>query len=397
MNPLEIAVPEGQEAYVRWFPGETLSLLEVWSADLEPQDPTEIDLSPIRNVPEGNGPGFVRLPRTSLMRAYTALLCPNGAASTYDVVWQGPVGTRRLRVTLDAASGPVAPVTGVGRDSQIAPLRVGALTAGLLFESRVSAVDRLLDELGWLRNESGLEGNVNSVSDGRTLALTEGPPKLLQPLVQHVRQQEAALRSVTLQVRVLTVPEESVRAALSQGALAAGEALPAGFLERLRSAGAVEGERVTLPLTSGVRGGFRVGRSVTGLTGFDVEVAQQAGAVDPTAGALFAGLEGEATLSAAADGLQIALEGRVAWGDAKAGSVTMTYRPPVGMAFNREKGGVEPGPEATRHPVFPLLGGGGGEVQATWAVGGKDAAERLLGLVMRGGEAVLVLGAATVP
>jgi hypothetical protein len=342
----------------------------------------------------------VRLPKTAIVRAYTALLCPNGAPAAHDVVWQGPAGTRRLRLAFDGASAPVAPVTGVGRESEIAPLRIGALSAGLLFESRVSAVDRLLDELGWLRNEAGHEGTVGSVSDGRTLSLAEGPPRLLQVLTQHVRQQEAGLKTATLKVRVLTVPEESIRPALAQGTLTPGEVLPAGLLERLRTAGAVEGEGVALPLTSGVRGGFRVGRSVTGLTGFDVEVAQQAGAVDPTAGALFAGLEGEATLSVGAQGLTIALEGRVAWGDPKTGSVTMTYRPPVGMAFNREKSSalaLEPGPEATRHPVFPLLGGGSGEVHATWPVLPKDAGECLLGLVLRGGEAILVLGSAALP
>jgi hypothetical protein len=398
MNPLEVSLPEGQEAYVRWFPGETLSLLEVWSADLEHQDATEIDLSPVRNVPEGNGPGTVRLPSTAIVRAYTALLFPAGGGAGQDIVWQGPAGTRRLHVALDGFSAPVAPAPGVSREGQIAPLRIGALSAGLLFESRVSTVDRLIDEFGWLRNDTGFDGNISSPADGRTLSLAEGPPKLLQVLSEHLRKQEAALRTATLKMRVLTVPEESVRATLAQGALAVGEPLPAGFLERVRTAGAVDGEAVTLPLTSGVKAGFRAGASITGLTGSDVEVAQQAGALDPSTGTMFTGLSGEATLSTGAHGLQVVVEAQVAWGDPKAGSITYTFRPPVGMAFNRERsGGGEPGPEATRHPTFPLLGGGAGEVYASWTVAPKEAAERLLGLVMRGGEAVLVLGSVVTP
>jgi hypothetical protein len=397
MNPVEMPLPEGQEAYVRWFPGETLSLLEVWSGDLEPQDPTEIDLSAARNVPEGNGPGTVRLPRTAVLRAYTALLFPPAGGAGQDIVWQGPAGTRRLRVALEGVSPPLAPAAGLGRDGQIGPLRTGAVAAGLLFESRNSAMDRLMDELGWIQNSAGLEGNVQSHGRAQSLALVEGPAKLFQALGDHVRRQEAALRSAMLRVRVLTVPEESVRATLAQGALSVGEPLPAGLLERLRTAGAVEGEAITLPVAAGVKAGFRVGASIAGLTGFDVEVAQQAGAVDPISGALFAGLAGEATLASGPQGMSMAVEATVSWGDPKASTITMTFRPPVGMSFNKEKSGSEPGPQETRHPVFPLLGGGSGEVHASFPVAAKDAGERLLGLVLRGNEALLVLGSATSP
>jgi hypothetical protein len=97
-------------------------------------------------------------------------------------------------------------------------------------------------------------------------------------------------------------------------------------------------------------------------------------------------------------GLHAVVDATVSWADPKAETVTYTYRPPVGMAFNQEKsGGAEVGPEGTRRPVFPLLGGGSGEVHGICPVLPRDASERLLGVVVRKGEALLVLGSATTP
>ena len=395
-NPYEAELPEGQEAYVRWFPGETASLLEVWTGELEHLDATTIDFSPVRGVPEGSGHGTVRLPRTAINRAYTALLLPAAGPSTHDITWQGLGGPRRLRLTVDGAPPAVAPVTpGHNPGLRMAALRMGAGSSGLLFASRRDRMDHAREELSALTEAAGVEGWVNQDPHLGGVAVISGPQTLLETYRAHTKRREGALRSGTLKVRVLTVPEESVRAPFAQGTLAVGAALPEGLAERLRSAGSVEGEGVSIPLTTGVKGGFRCGASVAGFTGFDVEVAQEAGCTDPLCGAMFHGLAGEALVSSGAAGFHVALDALVQWADPKAGTLTTTFRAPVGMAFNRDK--VGPEPTDARHPVFPLLGGGGGEIHAAWNVAPKEGGERLLGVLMRGADALLILGSFTTP
>lgn len=395
-NPYEAELPEGQEAYVRWFPGEAGSLLEVWSGDLEHLDATEIDLSPARGAPEGSGHGTVRLPRTAVNRAYTALLLPPGGTATQEIAWQGLAGPRRLRLSVEGAPQDLAPVAHArNTQTQIAPLRLGAAAEALLFESRSGRIDRTIEELNALAGSMGQEGWVNGVPGGGGLAVAGGSRALLDAYRAHVKRNESALRAGTLRLRVLTVPEESVRAPFTQGTLAVGAALPEGLAERLRGAGSVEGEGIALPLLTGVKSGFRCGASVAGFMGFDVEVAQESGTSDPLCGARFHGLAGEAVLSNGPAGLHVRVEASVQWADAKASTLITTFRAPVGMDFNHDK--VGPEPTDVRHPVFPLLGGGGGDVSGSWVVAPKDSGERLLGVVMRGGDALLVLGSFSAP
>lgn len=388
MNPDERALPEGQEAYVRWFPGETVSLLEVWSGDLEHLEVGELDLVGARNMPESSGPGVLRFPRTAVNRAYSALLFPS-AGGTQEVAWQGAGGARRLRLRLDAApaSGAALPRDPEGQ-SHTAALRLGPSAAGLLFDSRPGRVEALTQELSTLTNGIWQEGPLG-VLPGGGIGVARVPRAVLEAWTAFVKQEESALRTGRLEVRLVTVPEEAVRAALSDGTLGVDLPLPAGLVERLRQAGAVEGESVSLPLLTGVKAGFRCGASVPGLSGFDVEVAQESGAVDPLTAALFHGLSGEAHLSGSGERLHVRVDATVSWADPKSGTVTATYRPPVGSEFNRDHVGAEP--TDVRRPVFPLLGGGSSEVRAEWDPSPKDGGERLLGLVPRGNDLVLVL------
>lgn len=388
MKPVLMDLPEGQELYARWLPGETRSLVELWSGDLEHLDEVEVDFTPIRNVPEASGAGPVRFPRTAVRRAYTACMLP-AAGGSRELRWSGPGGARSLRLALSAAPGRGALAASGEAPGRLAWLRTGASASGLLFEARADDQGSLLNDLrsGILPGEVSLHG---AMSSGNTLLAFSGSEADLVAAAAELARREAALVSRDLRLRVLTVPEEAVRAALADGSLANGSVLTPPLAERLRVAGAVEGEGVTLPLVVGVKAGLRSGISVPGLVALDVEVAQQAGGTDPVTGARFAGLAGEARLSVLGQGLRLWVQADLTWADPKGGSVALTFRPPVGMQFNRDKVGVEP--ESPRRVNLPVLTGGGALLDATIDVPADDGSERLLGVCVRGQEALLLLG-----
>ncbi len=385
MHPTLQALSEGQELYVRWLPGETRSVVELWSGDLEHLDDVQVDLTPIRNVPESSGPGPARLPRTALRRAYTALLLePGGVAS---VAWKGPEGPRRLRLELRAVSPAGEPHA--RDDFRIGVLRTGALASGLLFEARPARGDSLAEDL-YAVPPPNTEISVDTLSDtGGSLMLMRAVAPAFEAVRTHLRKAEAALAGATLRLRVVTVPEESLRQALVSGGLAVGEPLTDAVLEAFKRAGLVEGHGLELPLLVDAKAGFRSGQSVPGLVRLDVEVAQQAGGLDPSFGVRFAGLAGEAVLVRTPQGLLLKLEATVSWADPKGGSVDLTFRPPVGMAFSKDRPQNEL--EGYRRVTLPTLTGAGAEIVATLPLSPGDGAERLAGMTMRGAEAVLLL------
>ena len=157
----------------------------------------------------------------------------------------------------------------------------------------------------------------------------------------------------------------------------------------LERAGLVEGHGLVLPLLVGAKAGFRVGQSVPGLVRLDVEVAQMSAGLDPSFGVRFAGLAGEALLLRAPQGLLLRLEATLSWADPKGGTVDLTFRPPVGMAFSKDRPQAEL--EGYRRVTLPTLEGAAAEVVASLPLVLGEAAERLAGMTVRGGEAVLLL------
>jgi hypothetical protein len=204
---------------------------------------------------------------------------------------------------------------------------------------------------------------------------------------KHLVEAERELVDARLTVRTLLVPEESVREALSTGALAPGQVPEAALLAGLGRAGAPAGPAVELPLLAGIESGFRVGTSVPGLVRIDVEVAQQAGGMDPDVGALFAGLQGEARWRPVGRGAALRLEATWAWADPQGGRADLVFRAPVGMDFNKDR--VQEEPVAVRRVTLPTLTGGSAEVDVDLAFEADE--ERLAGVVVREGEVVLVL------
>jgi|GEM_PF-5696882 len=385
MHPTLQALSEGQELYARWLPGETRSVVELWSGDLEHLDEVQVDLTSIRNVPESSGPGPARLPRTALRRAYTALLLePGGVAS---LVWRGPEGVRRLRLELRSVAPASEPHA--RDDFRVGVLRTGALASGLLFEARPALSDSLAEEL-YAAVAPNTEISVDTLSDtGASLMLLRAVAPAFDAVRAHVRQAEAALAAATLRLRVVTVPEESLRQVLASGGITVGEPLAAPTLAALKSAGSVVGHGLELPLLVGAKAGFRVGQSVPGLVRLDVEVAQMSAGMDPHFGVRFAGLAGEVVVARTPQGLLLTLDATLSWADPKAGSVDLTFRPPVGMAFSKDRPQVEL--EGFRRVTLPVLAGATADVFATLPVTPGESSERLAGLTVQGGEAVLLL------
>jgi hypothetical protein len=382
MHPVLLALSEGQELYLRWLPGETVHLLELWSGDLEHQEEVAIDFTPIRNVPESSGPGPCRLPRTTLRRAYSVAVLRAGEST--ELAWRLRGDERRLRVELESIEA-VAPDQSV-KDFQWAALRSGAAGARLLFEARPHASERLLAEAVRAVSDDP-EMNVNELDVAhRTLWWVAGQERAVQAARRVLESHEKRLGRAALGLRTWVVPEEALRA-LPGGSPRLGEPLPAETLAALQRTGAVEGHGVEIPLLAGVTAGFRVGTSVPGLVRVDVEVAQQAGGMDPVMGARFAGLYGEA-LWLPGEGLgTLRVGATLAWADPKGGTVDLTFRAPVSMDFNKEK--QQPESDAFRRVTLPTLQGGAAELDAdvAWPAPG----ERLVALTVRDGEATLLL------
>lgn len=396
VHPVLQELPEGQELYARWVPGESLSLVELWTGDLEHQEVVEVDFTPIRNVPEASGLGPTRAPRTALRRGYTALAFAPRGGPAQAFAWDGPEGSRRLDVALEGESARPEPRSAEGdAPSECAWIRVGASAAGLLFESRPRTAEVLLQELSnQAQNlERGAETELNLVGSDLLIACRSAPA-VRAALVQRVREEEAALGQVTLALRVVTLPEESARQALRDGVLAAGRALAPAAATLVDGVGAVRGSAVVLPLLQGVKSGLRCGASVPGLVAFDVEVAQEAGGMDPRMGVVFAGLAGEAQLLRTHDGRLVAhLDLTLSWADPKGGRVDLTVRPPVWMTQVAGRNPVET--ETPKRVTLATLTHGAAEVAAQLDAAAAGAPETLLGIVSRGSEVALVLGRAT--
>jgi hypothetical protein len=347
-------VPEGTEAYLRWTPGETVSVVEVWAAALDHLDPVPVDLSGIRNVPEANAYSRVEYPRTAVRRAFPAVTVPTAAPTSQEIAWDGPGGRRVLRLDFAPPTAPPPPRSVQGRPLAVAVLRIGAVAASLDADAR----DNTLEE--WSSRANELPGDHSADTLGGAFLLIEAVPEAVAALRAAVVEAERRLPGATVEVRAVAVGEADLRRAFDGGAVVGVPLSPEAEEALLASSSAVAFAR--LPVTAEVVAGVRVGRADFGLHDVDVEVAQQSGGIDPVERGMFSGLVGRVRVaSLEAGGLGLELDGSFGWRAADA-AVELAFRPPVGMSFNRE--GVKAEDPTPRRVVLPFVARGGAFLQA---------------------------------
>lgn len=395
-DPVPVGVVEGRELYVRYHPGESVSLVEVWAGEVEHLEILRHDLSGIRNVPEANGFGRVSYPRSAVNRAYTQLLLPAGRAAERTLRWTHEGATSRLALRIGASPAP-APVLARAARHGMALLRTGAVSAGLDFGTRPDGqdawVERLSARLFRAAERHEAEGRasgfgVSPVDRGGVL-LVDAPTGELEGARAMIRAREQTLAARTVHLRVLTAPEAPWREASLAGRVVVGRPVPPEVLAALRDAGAVAGASLSLPVLVGIPQGFRVGCSVPGVIDYDGQLAQQAAGLHPVTSARFRGLFGEVRVRAAAGGHAVRLRGNYCWADNDSGAVELTVRPPVSMEGAR--GDVRERPADGRVVRLPLLTGGHAPIGREVELATGSARDVLVHAHVRGDEVVLVL------
>lgn len=395
MDPLMLNLPEGQELYVRYHPGESVSLLEVWSGEVEHSDVRQVELDPVRNVPEGNTAGRLSFPVSRLLRAHTVLVLPNGKASTHTLRFDQD--GRQTQLTLGVGPPPVAhPATRTDRPRPLAFLRMDAVAGALDFGTRAREPDAWIERMLGAAMARGFEDDdlqLQYVSSAACV-LAEGLPAVLTFARDAIRQAEGGLTAARATVRVISLNEATYRDGVTSGAIRAGAPIAASYLAGLHPTGSGTSAQVALPVLYGVDAGFRVGYSEPGLYDFDVEVAQQSAGLDPLTTAHFRGLSGVVRVESRGSRLVLTLDGALAWADASAGTIELRFRPPVGMDLQHERWVDEPA--ATRKVTFPAIGAGASPIEAEVALTDTQGGEHVLAVILRGGEAHLVLGSVQV-
>ncbi len=388
-DPLVQPLPEGSELYLRWTPGETLSLVEVWTGTLEHLDAPRVDLSPMRNTPEGNTMGTIELPRTAVRRAFTALAVPS-AGGAAELAWDGPDGGRTLRLSFGSAVPPPRDLD-VGQDRRYAAVRAGAVAASLEQDVRPDGSDAFVERVASLRTpEPKVEPPSVDSHAGGAFLLCEGLARQLDSIRAEVAEAEALLAGATLELRAVSVPEAALREALEAGDASVGAALAPKGAELVESSGVVVAA-VRVPLVAEIKASLRAGTSETALADFEAEVAQQVSAIVPQTHARFAGLYGEALAHAGADGTwTLDLEGALSWARHDGASVELAFRPPVGMAYSNQgpTQGAKPEDPTVRRVKIPIGTFGDSRISASAPFAAADVAAGrpvLLAVLSRGG------------
>ncbi len=393
MNPISMELPQGQELYMRYHPGESVSLVELWSGSVEHTDVVALDLSVIRNVPEGNAPGPVALPRSNVQRARTALLVPNGRVQHTLRISQGGKSST-LTLDFDAPKGATT-IASPKENKTLGMLRIGAIVDTLDFGSRHTMPERWMEMTMSRLFHSGFDEDTYAISVVSEIssAFLSGwgtGARAVQSVRDDIVAREKELRATDVGVRVLSVPEATYRRALRDGTLRLFDPVADTTLDALTAAGAAQTASMHMPVLVGVEAGFRVGASVPGFVDSDVEVAQQAAGLDPITAAAFAGILGDVRVDATDTGYALELDGSYAWASSTAGELELVFRPPVSMQFSRDRFLDEP--DRRRRAKLPILGGGRARFVAEVDVGAADGTEYVLGAIAQGDEVALVLG-----
>jgi hypothetical protein len=358
-HPTVTALPEGTECYVRWSPGERVSLVELWLGALESAGETEVDLSAVRNIPETNSMGTARLPRTGVRRAATTVAVPVGEAgeAVVSLATGGKPLTLRLAVAAEPARDPADPKAPGGT---YGVLRLAALGAPLDGGGRPSRLDEALRRLQAVdaRTAGGAEGR-GAEMFAQALAGVEGPAPRLARLRADVAAEEERLARAVLELRVAPVPAEGLAEALASGRLAVGrvlapDAVPAGE----------PWNAVRLPLVSGVAASARAGTSITGFAELPVSLAERAGGIAAVPVGRFDGLAATARATRGADGSwTLALEGDLSWAKADGARASLAFRAPLAMAYRNYN--KDPEDASVRRVEVPLLTEGRNAVESS--------------------------------
>ncbi len=384
MHPQVVHLPEGEELYLRYHPGESVSVVEAWVGHLKHTAMPEVDLSVIRNVPESSGYGTITLPQTAGYRAYTAFTIPSDRASKRELRWVGPAGPVRLDLAFDASSPAhvLRQTARPGMASHAQVLRIGAVSAGFEFDRRNDTTDYFVERMQSADPENSY------AAYGRSLLRYDGSADAGHAARERILAAERRLTTHQARLRTVTVGESGLRRMLLDGRLAVGKAMDPSVVNELALGdGSVVTGDVSLPLLEDLEASIRVGKSVTGLRSFDVEVAQQAGGMDVVPGSRFAGLFGALRLTREGTGLRLSVTTSVCWATPEGSKVTFTFRPPVGVKTELTEYSTAP----NQSVILPILGGGEAVISASAPVtpGGSEV---LLGMATHGPEVVLLLG-----
>jgi hypothetical protein len=360
-KPVVASLPEGEELYLRWSPGETTTVLEVFSSETAHRAPFDLDLSGIRNVPESNAQGGIQLPRTAVRRAATAVALDAAKPGVVEWAWDGPDGARTLRLSVDAAP-PEPPDAALveAKHTAFAVVRAGASASPLEESGRIDLLD---DAVGRFNNASsgGARGSASPEVQAKAFLVCEGPKAQIERLRAQVRDDERRLVTSTVEVRAVVAPAAVLREDVETGRVVVGGLLdPAVATSYLR---APVHAAARLPATAGLRASFLCGASVMGLSLPEVEVAQQSGGVYIAPRARLDGLTGSVTVVPTGAGASLRVAATVSWARPDAASLDLAFRRPFGMNnANGQPGGVDD--PSVRRVAVPIEGHGSASVEA---------------------------------
>lgn len=377
-EPLVAALPEGVECYARWSPGETVSLVEVWVGSLAHERTFDVDLSPLRGVPEANSMGTATLPTTAVSRTFSTIPVPAAKPSRAEVSWATRGTALSLRLDVGAAPPPERADLG---GKPYAVVRAAAVAAPLDGGARVGRVEEVvrLFQAGDAATGAA-SGHLETIA--QAFLGCDGEGGRADRLREEVVREEAALSGADLDLRCSVVTDEALRAAL-----AAGKGGPSRALEPNAVAALLSGSRpiasVRVPVTSGIATSVRTGACVVGYAAFDASLAERAGGIAPAPSGRFDGLVLEVKATKAPEGSwRLRMSGALSWARPDGGSADLAFRAPVGMSFRNYNSNPED--STVRRVKVPLLSDG--ETQAEADLSLADGGTVLLAVLSRPSE-----------
>lgn len=398
-KPVVAALPEGEELHLRWSPGETTTVLEVFAGTVRHLDPFAVDMTGVRNLPESNSAGPVSLPQTSVRRALTTMALDARVASTTTLTWEGADGVTTLRLAVDAA--PAAPADASLSGGVLGVVRAGAAYAALDGEARASKTDDAIQR--YQAAATGARGAASPEAFAQAFFVCEGSRGQVDRLRAQTVADERRLAGATVEVRCVAVPAKQLEEDVAAGRCAVGALLDPS-VEGDYAGGSVRAS-ARVPVTGSVPTQVRAGTSVTGYTAADVEVAQQAGGLDLHVAPSFDGWAGRVVARPVeGGGWVLSASGTYTWARPDATVMTLSFRRSLGMVSPGADNGMDridsPG---VRTVSVPLLGTGSAAVESLVAIGDDDVAKgrfAVLAVAQRPGadnlsESIVVLGRLT--
>ena len=393
--PVVTALPEGEELHLRWSPGETATVLEVFVGAVRHLAPFAVDLTGVRNLPESNSYGPVAMPQASVRRALSTLALDAKAATTSTWTWEGPEGATTLNVVVDAA--PVPPADAVLAGGVLGVVRAGAAYAALDGDARPARLDDAIQR--FQAAATGARGAASPEAFAQAFLVCEGSRGQVDRLRAQATTDERRLVPATVEVRCVTVPVKQVEDDLAAGRCVVGVVLDP-TVEAAYTGGAVRAA-ARIPVTAGLPAQVRVGTSVVGFAHAEVEVAQQAGGLDLATMAAFDGWAGRVVVRAGEGGVVLAASGAFTWARPDASVLVLSFRRSLGMGNAGPETGLDRiDSPAVRTVEVPLLGQGSAAVEAAAALTDDDVAKGrsvVLAIALRPGadgamEPVVILG-----